>query len=512
MVCLRYGLGLSLALASIIFAAHGQSPANPPNISQDQNQTLVTLRWGVRPGVSRYRLQLAQDAAFSDIVFDRVINGHEHQITDLTPGRYFWRVAALGAKRGDFSSAGVIDVRANSASTKPPDPKIDRPKGPVTNVKDPVTNTVKSRAGWNAAIGNVSGLVLAHLRSPGGHDLVAATTNSRVIALDAATGVALWTARTRATNGSGPALAPLAIRTRNGLDHVVILTSNTATMLDGRSGREIWRATLPGYAAGAVVLGSRILVIDSLLQKLFVIDGNDGKLVGQAQLPRRAVGTPALLDSQAARGAVIALDDGRLQVFDHAGKLIRSGDAGSAVTTSPLFVRGTGGGLILVGTRNGLTALSAEDLRPLGRVSLKDDAPQGTLFADDLDGDGVAEVVMFTNRGRVVVVKSDEGKIVWEADAGAAAAVAFADINADRVLDLLLAGKQGFAFALSGRDGTLIWKDGGATGVASNHSAATLQRSVMVAPSASGVLLIAGDQFGSGVRAFEFARATPPRK
>lgn len=498
-------------LASIVFAAHGQSPANPPRISQDQNHTIVTLRWGVRPGVSRYRLQLAQDATFSDIVFDRVINGHEHQITDLPSGRYFWRVAALNGKRGDFSSAGVIDVRANSESTKPLHPKIDRPKDPVTNVKDPVANTVKSGAGWNSAIGNVTGLVLAHLRSPAGYDLVATTTNSRVIALDAPSGLALWTARTSATNGSGPPLAPLAVRTRNGLDHVAILTSNAATMLDGRSGREIWRATLPGFAASAVVLGSRILAIDSSLQKLFVIDGNDGKLIGPVQLPRRAVGTPALLDSTTVRGAIIALDDGRLQVFDHAGKLIRSGDAGSAATTSPLFVRGTGGGLILVGTMNGLTALSADDLRPLGRVSLKDDAPQGTLFASDLDGDGVAEVVMFTNRGRVVVVKSDEGKIVWEGDAGAAAAVAFADINADRVLDLLMAGKQGFAFALSGRDGTLIWKDG-AAGVASSHSAATLQRSVVVAPSASGVLLIAGDQFGGGVRAFEFARVTPPRK
>src|SRR2546425_1216369 len=67
----------------------------PSNTQTDNSSTIVSLRWGVRPGVSRYRLQLARDIGFADIVFDRVVSGAERQITDLPPGRYYWRIATL---------------------------------------------------------------------------------------------------------------------------------------------------------------------------------------------------------------------------------------------------------------------------------------------------------------------------------------------------------------------------------------------------------------------------------
>jgi outer membrane protein assembly factor BamB len=179
--------------------------------------------------------------------------------------------------------------------------------------------------------------------------------------------------------------------------------------------------------------------------------------------------------------------------------------------TAPLIVRTLRGELVLVGTRNGLTALNADDLRPLGRVTLKDDSPRGSLFAQDLDADGTPEVVMFTERGRVVVVKSDEGKIVWEGDAKRAEAAAFADINGDHVLDLLMAGREGFAFALSGRDGTMIWKEEPPAGLVTNHAPAATQRSALVVSSPSGVLFIATDPARSGLRALEFPKGSGPR-
>lgn len=488
-----------MTLAVVLHAAAGAAAQVPsslptvPNVAPNsQNVTVVTVRWGARPGVTRYRLQLAQDAGFSDIVFDRVVSGHEYSVSDLAPGRYFWRVAALGAKLGEFSSAGVIDVAAGSSNPIGSEPS-----------KKPKTDRITSGGGWYAAIGNISDPVLAHLRSPNAFEVVAVNSEGRAFALDAARGISLW--NTTVANGSSRALPPVAFKTHTGLDNVLVFSGNVAIMLDGRTGREVWRATLPGSATTAAVLKSRIFVIDNSLVKVFILDGNDGSVINQSQLPRRAVGSPTQLDNE----IMIALDDGRLQLIDESGKLTRSADAGSPATTSPVFVPSARGGLVLVGTKNGLTALNAADLRPLGRVALNDDAPRGTLYARDLDADGIAEVLMFTDRGRVMVVKSDEGKIVWEGDARQAATVVFADMNKDRVLDLLLAGREGFAFALSGRDGALLWEE--SLGVATNHAPSSVRRSAQVAPLGTGVLLIAGDPARGGLRAVEFSKATLPQ-
>jgi outer membrane protein assembly factor BamB len=440
----------------------------------------------------RYRLQLARDAAFSDIVFDRVVSGHEYSVSDLAPGKYFWRVAALGAKLGEFSSAGVIDVSVASKN----------PSSSETG-KNPKTAKISTGGGWYAAIGNISDPILARLRSPNALDVVGVNSEGRAFALDAGKGIALWS--TGVGNGSSSIMPPVAFKTRSGLDNVLVFSGTVATMLEGRTGHEIWRATLPGPATTAVVLQSRIFIVDNSLLKLFIVDGIDGKLIGQSQLPRRAVGAPALMETE----VMIALEDGRLQIFDQTGKLTRSADAGSPATTSPVFVRTARGGLVLVGTKSGLTALSAVDLSPLGRVALNNEVPRGTLFARDLDGDGIAEVLMFTDRGRVVVVRSDEGKILWESDARQAARVVFADVNKDRVLDLLLAGREGFAFALSGRDGALLWEE--TSGVATNHAPSGARRSAQVAPFGTGVLLIAGDPARGGLRAVEFSQATAPQ-
>ncbi|MGQ0761405.1 MAG: outer membrane protein assembly factor BamB family protein [Acidobacteriota bacterium] len=447
--------------------------------------------------MSRYRLQLANDATFIDIVFDRVVSGHEYRLNDLLPGRYYWRVASLNAKRGEFSSAGVIEVRANG------DTKTPSATPPAVSIK--ATTTVTSRGGWYAAIGDVTCSIVARLRGPSSSEIVAVTTDGRIVALDATRGIALWTARSAQRPPSALNTQVTAIRARGG-DNVLVLAGKLAILIDGRTGRELWRTMLPGNAVAAIASGTSAFVVDSSLRKLFVIDPNLGRVISEAALPRRAVGSPAIITYRGARAVAVALDDGGQRVFDESGKLIIAANAGSPATTAPLMVRTALGELVLVGTRSGLTALAAEDLRPLGRVTLKDDTPRGSLIAQDLDSDGRTEVVMFTERGRIVIVKSDEGRIVWEADAGRAESAAFADVNGDRVLDLLLAGREGFAFALSGRDGSVVWKDERVSSVTANHAPSAAPRGTLAVPSVSGVLIIAADPNRTGLRAIEFPK------
>jgi len=465
---------------------------NPP-------PTSVTLRWGARAGVSRYRLQLANDATFRDVIFDRVVSGHEYRLNDLLPGRYYWRVASVNAKRGEFSSAGVIEVPANGGIKTP------RPTPPAVS-SNTTTTAVTSSGGWYAAIGDVARSMVAHTRGPGSSEIVAVTTDGRVVALDATRGIALWTIRTAQRPPSGLNAQLLPVRARGGAENILVLSGNLAIFLEGRTGRQLWRTTLPGNTAAAVASGPKVFVVDSSLRKLFAIDTNVGRVISEAALPRRVVGNPVTITHRGARGFVVALDDGCLHVFDESGKSVIAANVGSLATTAPLVVRTTHGELVLVGTRSGLTALTAEDLRPLGRVTLKDDTPRGTLIAQDLDSDGRAEVLMFTERGRVVVVKSDEGRVVWEADARRAKSAAFADVNGDRVLDLLLAGREGFAFALSGRDGSVVWKDETASSVATNHAPGASPREMFAVPSSSSVLIIAADPNRTGLRAIEFPK------
>lgn len=497
--------------------AIGSSASDPrfPTAGQnspqaDNGSTSVRLRWGARPGVSRYRLQLARTPAFDDIVFDRVVAGAEYRIVDLEPGRYFWRIAPLTSKLGEYSSTGIVDV---SPVSKTSDIKRPASSNDSSRSAAPARNSIVVADGWRAAIGDVSRPVLARLRSPGTFDLVVVNHDGVTFALDAVTGVALWTARPRmprARNGA-PLTTPLLLKSRAGLDNVIVASGSTVTAYEGRSGRQLWTAALPAPAAGAVAVSdarsAEIFILDNTLQRLLLLDGNTGSLIAQARLSHRAVGSPVLFDYQGTRGVMIAFADGGVEILDRRAVVVRAGDTGSPATTPPLFVNGPREALVLVGTRGGLTALSADKLHALGRIAIKDGAPRGILNAEDLDGDGIAEVIMLTDHNRAVAVNAADGKVIWQADTGDdAGTVAFADLNGDHVLDVLMAGQQTFAFALSGRDGSVVWKYIEQTGSVANHAVSGAPRSVVAVPYGSGILLVGGDTLRAGLRAVGFPK------
>ncbi|HSP62494.1 MAG TPA: PQQ-binding-like beta-propeller repeat protein [Pyrinomonadaceae bacterium] len=522
MFCQRH-LRLSLLTAATLLLAGlaGQSTGSPlaPNHSRAATQagqlTNIHLRWGARPGIFRYRLQLASDRAFNDIIFDRVVSGNDYEISDLVPGRYFWRVAAQSDKPLQFSSASVIDV---SPPIQKPGPRAEltNQRQPInTRTANPATaNRVASGDGWRALIGEVSGPTLAHLRSPNALDLVAVNNAGVVYALDADNGVELWTARPRppqtgSPRGGASPIAALLVKSRTGLDNVVVLANGTARALDGASGRELWRTALPAPASAGAAVESELFIIDNSLLRLFLVDGSTGKLIAQTELPSRAFGGPVAFDQTGQRGVMIAFENGRIEFRDLAGKTIRSGNAGSPATTKPLLVSGQRGNLVLLGTRGGLTAFDSEDLRALGRVALKDDAPRGTLSSADLFGDGLADVVMLTEHGRVVAVNAVDGKILWESSStNDAQSVAFADVDGDHILDVLVASGQSFAMALSGRDGSVVWKEAEPATLVANHAISLAPRSVLAAPHGSGILLIGIDPSRIGLRAVAFPRGT----
>lgn len=507
---LRVLLLIAISL-SCGFSTRAQSPglvSRQINTQTDNPGTPVTLRWDPRPGVSRYRLQVALDVGFADIVFDRVVTGNAGQIAELPPGKYFWRIAPLTRTLGDFSSARVIEVHRQTLPDKTR--QTDTRDNQSVGSRPPPAKLIAAAGGWRTAIGDISYPAPAHLRWRDRFDIVAVNSEGVTFALDSGSGVSLWSARrTQRTSmrGNSVPIPPLIVRARSGLDNVIVVSGATVTKFEGATGRELWHAALPAAASSGAVVetarGASIFIVDNSLQRVFLLDGVDGNLGSQIRLPQRVVGGPTTFIDQSSQRILLAFANGRIEVRDETGAVLRSGDAGSVVTTSPLFVKGSRAALVMVGTKNGLTALNADDLHPLGRVAIKDDAPRGTLASEDLNGDGAAEVLMVTEHGRVVAVNAADGQILWNADAGSEVdGITFADVNGDGVMDVVVGTSQVFALVISGRDGSIVWKDSEDAGLA-NHATSLAPRSIVAIPFGRAALLISGDASRSGLRAVE---------
>jgi outer membrane protein assembly factor BamB len=343
------------------------------------------------------------------------------------------------------------------------------------------------------------------------------TTNSEGVtyALDAGNGVALWSVRSAPqTNGATSSVpgSPIIVPAQSRLDDVVVISSSSLVRIEGSTGRALWRTTLPAFISSATVVGDRtstnLIVTDTSFQRLFFLNSSDGKIISQIKLPGRIVGKPTALNDFARGAFALAYENGQIEIRDSAGALIRSGSAASQATTPAIMVRGRRGNLVLVGTRDGLTALTADTLQPLGRVALDNDQSRGNLTAEDLDGDGIVEVLMTTGRGHVVLVNTSDGKIMWDIAArNDNGNFAFADLNRDGVIDVFTSDGPNL-LALSGRDGSVIWRDTETSSIIANHTTSFSTRAATALPSGSAAVVIVNEPARGGLRAMTFPNAS----
>jgi outer membrane protein assembly factor BamB len=467
---------LTLIFASASHAAHTRAQGTT---AATQTKTSLHLRWPAEEGVLRYRLQLARDEKFQDIVFDRAVFGTEYVVTELGPGKYFWRFAPAVKETGTFSPARPIEIPEDAAASDS--------GGGAKPRSTPNTLVPMSNAGWRTTTGSVDRPLVAHLRSSASSDVVGVNSDGMVYGLDGTNGVALWTARFRPNakrgeptgNGGGPVFTPVLVEGRDNLNNVVVAYEGGVRAIEGPTGRELWRTPLASRAIGGAVAapaggGAKTLLVAGDNSALAVLDPATGKIISETKLDGSLVAAPTVFPLSNGGAVALALAGGTLDVRDQAGQRVRSVKMDTNITTPALFVPTARGALVLIGTENGLISLSADDLKPLGRIATESDAPAGTLSAADLDGDGALEVLMLTRRGRLVAVGTTDGKIKWYTPGATdASSAAFADLNSDGVLDVLVAGGQDFARGFSGRDGSLIWKaEGEAKGGAQEGTAA----------------------------------------
>ena len=107
-----------IALLCLLLHAHAPGQSTQPTPAQqaaDQGGEL-SLSWPARGAVKRYRIQVAHDARFTDIVFDGVVNGLETKVP-LAPGKYYWRVAPAPKETGRYSAPRLVEMVAGGSPT-----------------------------------------------------------------------------------------------------------------------------------------------------------------------------------------------------------------------------------------------------------------------------------------------------------------------------------------------------------------------------------------------------------
>jgi hypothetical protein len=105
------------------------------------NKIAVTMQWSESASVSGYRLQVASDEKFANVLVDqKVVQNVAEQVVQLQPGTYYWRLASIATKndvvdQGPFGDAKKVDVLAGQAA-------------PSVNLKDDETSF-----SWTASAG-----------------------------------------------------------------------------------------------------------------------------------------------------------------------------------------------------------------------------------------------------------------------------------------------------------------------------------------------------------------------
>jgi hypothetical protein len=508
-------LGLALAAPAHALAQQrrGRRPApqKPAESRQPAGQTpparevssSILVRWRGAPGVNRYRLQLATDEKFEDIVFDQPVEGRQHIVRGLPAGNYFWRVApAVAETSASFSRPERVYISASSTTVA---------EAPNVFVPD-------ESAGWRTATGEVARIIPARIRVGSVIDFVGVAHDGRVFALDGVNGTLLWNARFNPSGGAPPsraahAFTPLVAEFGLGLNDVIVAYDGGVRSLRGDTGQEDWRTPLEGRALSGAVANldadadPEAVIITTSPNKLYVLSHSTGVVERQVGLDAEVVGTPTVLDAPGARGVALALRNGELEIRGADGQVIGEQKLEGGLTTAPLVVVRGEMRVMVVGTEGGLAALSVPDLKLLGRIVAEDDSPRGVLNAADVDGDGAAEIVMVTRRGRVALVSTTDGNVRWHAEGATdASGATFADLNNDNVLDVIVPGGAVFALGFSGRDGSLLMRvEEGGRPVEVKADAAP--RALVIAPTPKGQgILVGSDPARVGLRAVELPK------
>jgi hypothetical protein len=242
----------------------------------------------------------------------------------------------------------------------------------------------------------------------------------------------------------------------------------------------------------------------------YVINPLSGRVLAGQKLSGEVAGQPHPFEAGGKRGVLLGMKKGRVELRGLDGTVVAEAKLDEDVTTAPLVTRRGEMSFMAVGGNSALWALSVPELKVLGAIRAEDDSVRGALNSADVDGDGSSEIVMVTKRGRVALVSTLNGEVLWFAEgAESATSAVFADVNGDNVLDVIVPGAGStFALGFSGRDGSPVMRVE-ESGKGLEAKSGGRMRTLVVAPAlGGGGWLVGGDTAGTGLRAVELPKGS----
>jgi hypothetical protein len=120
--------GFPTAHAFEVFALPPPPAIVSPVSNSKHSGAVATLQWAPVEAASAYRVQVARDPAFADLLATQdEVAGSTWQLPDVAPGRYYWRVASL--RRNTSGTWSDVATFEQKALPQPPTARAERDTG-----------------------------------------------------------------------------------------------------------------------------------------------------------------------------------------------------------------------------------------------------------------------------------------------------------------------------------------------------------------------------------------------
>lgn len=125
----QFGISGYDALHSFTLNAKPTQPTMlSPELKALTRDARPTLRWGQVDAAEKYKLELASDLAFNQIVEQKTVIGNQYQLEQpLKPGSYYWRVSSIAEDNNGASDYGpAIEFKEFTYEPLPEKPDISQ--------------------------------------------------------------------------------------------------------------------------------------------------------------------------------------------------------------------------------------------------------------------------------------------------------------------------------------------------------------------------------------------------